>query len=144
MRKPKTCRSCSSRELMLFLSLGSIPLSSILHGNCLATSEERKGLEAAFCKRCSLVQLVGDLVDAAPTPLVTNLLEELPGDRWIGPGSVVLALEGSSLAQLRSFRQAGAKVIYLEPHPERVRGLSGRDLSAAMPPHCTMRGYGPT
>ena len=129
MRKPKTCRSCGSRELMLFLSLGSIPLSSILRGDCLADFEERRSLEAAFCKRCSLVQLVSDLlVNAAPTPLVTNLLEELPGDRWIGPGSVVLALEGSSLAQLRSFRQAGAKVIYLEPHPERVRGLSGRDL----------------
>ena len=90
---------------MLFLSLGSIPLSSILRGDCLADFEERRSLEAAFCKRCSLVQLVSDLlVNAAPTPLVTNLLEELPSDRWIGPGSVVLALEGSSLAQLRSFR----------------------------------------
>lgn len=131
MKKRKTCRSCGSGELMLFLSLGRIPLVSILSSDQLATPEERRSLEVAFCKRCGLVQLTGDPVDStpiAPAFPVEDLLEGLPGSHRLGPGSVVLALEGSSPAQLHQFGQAGAKVVYLEPHSERVKAVSGKNL----------------
>lgn len=45
---------------MLFLSLGRIPLTSILSSDLLAAPKERRSLEVAFCRRCCLVQLIDE------------------------------------------------------------------------------------
>lgn len=110
---------------MPFLSLGRIPLSSVLSSHQLAIPEERRSLEVAFCKRCNLVQLIGEVMsNSSMVPAAEGLLEE----HWLGPQAVVLALEGSNPAQLRVFARAGAKVIYLEPHPERSQAVSGKNI----------------
>lgn len=112
---------------MLFLSLGRIPLTSILSSDQLAAPEERRSLEVAFCRRCSLVQLIDEGTSSSPgvsAPPVGGVLEGLVNS----PQAVVLALEGSSPAQLHAFVQAGAKVIYLEPSPEQSKALAGRGI----------------
>lgn len=131
MKKLKTCRSCGSGELMLFLSLGRIPFTSILSAHQLAIPEERGSLEVAFCQRCSLVQLAGDTLEnppAAPLPWAESLLETLPNSHRIGPQTVAVALEGSNPLQLQEIAQAGARVFYLEPHPERARAASSKGI----------------
>ncbi len=133
MKKLKTCRSCGSSALMLFLSLGRIPLSSVLSSHQLAIPEERGSLEVAFCQRCSLVQLAGDTLEnprAASLPWAEGegLLRELPNGHRIGPQTVAVALEGSNPVQLQEIAQAGARVLYLEPHPERARAASSRGV----------------
>lgn len=133
MKKLKACRSCGSGELMNFLSLGRIPLSSILSSDQLTTPEERSSLEVAFCRRCSLVQLAGDTLEnprTASLPWVEEegLLRELPNGHRIGPQTVVVALEGGNPVQLQEIAQAGARVLYLEPHPERARAASSRGV----------------
>ncbi len=129
MKKPKTCRSCGSGELLLFLSLGRIPLSSILSSDQLATPEERRSIEVAFCRRCTLVQLVEDSLSTpsvVSAPQVGGVLEGL--GHQLGPHAVVLALEGSSPIQLQEFVRAGAKVVWLEPNPERSKALAGQGI----------------
>ncbi|MCX7802634.1 MAG: methyltransferase C-terminal domain-containing protein [Meiothermus ruber] len=131
MKKLKACRSCGSGELMNFLSLGRIPLSSILSSDQLTTPEERGSLEVAFCRRCSLVQLAGDTLESprpAPLPWAEGLLEGLPNSHRIGPRAVVVALEGSHPALLHQFVEEGASVLYLEPHPGQARAASGKGI----------------
>ena len=53
------CRSCGSRELSTFLSLGDLPLSnSLLTADQLAAEEPRYPLDVAICSGCSLVQIM--------------------------------------------------------------------------------------
>ena len=55
----KVCRSCQKPGLMTFLDLGEMPLSDrILSEKQLHESEPRYSLEVAFCRHCSLVQIL--------------------------------------------------------------------------------------
>ncbi|RIH78844.1 class I SAM-dependent methyltransferase [Meiothermus hypogaeus] len=131
MKKVKTCRSCGSGELVPFLSLGRLPLSSTLGADQLASPEERRSLEVGFCKRCSLVQLMGDAAEDSPAPAQPEqegLLERLMHDYRLGSHHLVLALEGSSQQLMRQLMQAGVRVVYLEPHPERSKAASSKGI----------------
>lgn len=131
MKKVKTCRSCGSGELMPFLSLGRLPLSSTLGADQLATPEERRSLEVGFCKRCSLVQLMSDPAEDPLTPaqpMQEGLLERLMHSYRLGPHQLVLALEGSSPELMRQLMQAGVRVVYLESHPERSKAASSKGI----------------
>ncbi len=132
MKKVKMCRSCGSGEIVPFLSLGRLPLSSILSSDQLATPEERRSLEVGFCKRCGLVQLVGDPagepVPAPAGPVQGGLLERLMHHFRLGTHHLVLALEGSSLELMRALMQAGVRVVYLETHPERSKAASNKGI----------------
>ncbi len=132
MKKVKTCHSCGSGELVSFLSLGRLPVSSILGADQLATPETRQSLEVGFCKRCSLVQLISDPIEgsllASVRPMHEGLLEHLMRSYRLGTHHLVLALEGSSPELLRQLMQAGVRVVYLEPQPERSKTASGKGI----------------
>ncbi|MCS7068656.1 MAG: class I SAM-dependent methyltransferase [Meiothermus sp.] len=131
MKRLKTCRSCGSGELVPFLSLGRLPLASTLAADQLAAPEERQSLEAGFCKRCGLVQLLSDVVEDSPTPTAPvqgGLLEQLLHHHRLGPHHLVLALEGSGIELLRPLMQAGVRVMYLEPQPERGKAASSKGI----------------
>lgn len=116
---------------MSFLSLGRLPLSSTLSSDQLATPEERRSLEVGFCKRCSLVQLMGDPIEDLPAsaqPIHEGLLERLMQNFRLGTHHLVLALEGSSPELMRSLMQAGVRVLYLEPHPERSKAAVSKGI----------------
>jgi SAM-dependent methyltransferase len=132
MKKVKTCRSCGSGEIVSFLSLGRLPLSSILNSDQLAAPEERRSLEVGFCKRCGLVQLIGDPIEApfqAPVgPVHGGLLEQLMHNYRLGTHHLVLALAGSSPELMRQLMQAGVRVVYLETHPERSKAAASKAI----------------
>ncbi len=132
MKKVKMCRSCGSGEIVSFLSLGRLPLSSVLSTDQLATPEERRSLEVGFCKRCGLVQLIGDpALDPVPAPagpLQGGLLERLMHNFRLGSHHLVLALEGSSVELMRQLMQAGVRVVYLETHPEHSKAASSKGI----------------
>lgn len=116
---------------MSFLSLGRLPLSSTLSSDQLATPEERRSLEVGFCKRCSLVQLMGDPIEDLPAsaqPIHEGLLERLMQNFGLGTHHLVLALEGSSPELMRPLMQAGVRVLYLEPHPERSKAAVSKGI----------------
>ena len=53
------CRSCRQAGLIGVLDLGMMPLSDgLLTDAQLANSEEKFPLEVAYCRRCSLVQIL--------------------------------------------------------------------------------------
>ncbi len=132
MKKVRMCRSCGSGEIVSFLSLGRLPLSSMLSSEQLATPEERRSLEVGFCKRCGLVQQIGNLgEDPGPAPaghMQGGLLERLMHEFRLGSHHLVLALEGSSLELMRQLMQAGVRVVYLETHPERYKAASSKGI----------------
>lgn len=116
---------------MSFLSLGRLPLSSTVGADQLATPEERRSLEVGFCKRCSLVQLMGEPAEDSPAlaqPGQEGLLERLMHSYRLGSYHLVLALEGSNLQLMRQLMQAGVRVVYLEPHPERSKAASSKGI----------------
>ena len=54
-----TCRSCGSSDLVTFLRLGDLPLSDgFLSEQDLASEEPRYPLDAVFCNKCTLVQIL--------------------------------------------------------------------------------------
>ena len=70
--KIEACRSCGSRSMVVFLSLGDTPLANALLGpEDLAKSEPRFPLDVAFCAACSLVQI---LETVPPEVLFTEYL----------------------------------------------------------------------
>jgi len=116
---------------MSFLSLGRLPVSSFLSPEQLASTEERRSLEVGFCRRCGLVQLLGEPTEdrAAPAPSVHGgLLEQLMHSYRLGTHHLVLALEGSSLELMHQLMQAGVQVVYLETLPERSKAASSKGI----------------
>ena len=59
MKSSVTCRSCGSKRLLSFLDLGVVPLADgLVKPEDLSRDEARYPLEVAFCKDCSLVQIL--------------------------------------------------------------------------------------
>ena len=58
-RTDAQCRSCGSKNLSIFLSLGDLPLSDgFLEARQLVDNEPRYPLDVAFCSNCALVQIL--------------------------------------------------------------------------------------
>lgn len=140
MKKVKTCRSCGSSELLSFLSLGRLPLTTLIAPEHLANPEPRGSLEVAFCKRCSLVQTTSEPAQVAQSsfgPPTVGLLERLLHERHLGPHHLVLSVGGTS-ELLRMLMQAGVRVLHLEPQGETaknslVRGIPTRTEEFSRP-----------
>lgn len=131
MKKLKTCRSCGSGDLVSFLSLGRLPLLTVLGPEQLSTAEQRQSLEAAFCKRCNLVQLISDLAQnplphTPPSP--SGLFERLLHERHLGPHHLVISLGGNTADLLRLLMQAGVRVLQIEPQSEQLKGNLSRGI----------------
>ncbi len=127
------CRSCGSGGLRLFLSLGDLPLpDALLREDQLDGPEPRFPLDVAFCRACSLVQI---LEDVPPEQLfVENYLyfssfsegllrhsrehaERLVEERALGPESFVCEIASNDGYMLRNFVERGIPVLGIDPAP---------------------------
>lgn len=124
------CRACREPLGDIVLSLGRTPLANALLSEAdLARPEPTFPLDLAFCRRCSLVQL---LETVPPDQLfrdyvyfssysdtmlrhATVLAERMIRERRLGPDSMVVEAASNDGYLLRNYRGAGVKVLGIEP-----------------------------
>lgn len=124
------CRSCGKPDLELILSLGRTPLANaLLAPEQLALPEDRYPLELAFCKNCTLVQI---LETVPPETLFRNYLyfssfsdtilkhaEQIASrmiqSRELGPNSLAAEVASNDGYLLQFYRRKGVPVLGIEP-----------------------------
>jgi SAM-dependent methyltransferase len=130
------CRSCGSSELESFLHLGEMPLpDGFLRADQLSQPEPRYPSEVAFCRECTLVQL---LHEVPPHELfVDNYLYfssfsdgllrrsrahalELVEARGLGETSLVVEVASNDGYLLRNFVERGVPVLGIDPAPQQA------------------------
>jgi hypothetical protein len=128
------CRSCGSRGLKPFLSLGTTPLADalVVEGK-LAGPEARFPLEVAFCPTCSLVQITEEVppeqlfVDnylyfsSFSDHLLRHSREHALGladSRGLGAESLVVEIASNDGYLLRNFVERGIPVLGIDPAPD--------------------------
>lgn len=124
------CRSCGSGDLHDVLSLGEIPLTDDYPGPAeVALPPRRFPLDLAYCRRCSLVQILHTvppeemfeeyfyyssfspaLVEHARANAL-RLIEE----RSLGPDDIVVELASNDGYLLRNFVERGIPVLGIDP-----------------------------
>ncbi|MCL2449947.1 MAG: class I SAM-dependent methyltransferase, partial [Polyangiaceae bacterium] len=124
------CRSCGSKSLALFLSLGETPLANALLGPAdLEKPEPRFPLDVAFCESCALVQIL----ETVPSEVLFTeyvysssfsstmveharaLAHELSGVERLGPGSLVVEAASNDGYLLQWYAARGVRVLGIEP-----------------------------
>lgn len=132
----ETCRSCGSRDIEVFLSLGELPLAdALVTRELLGAEEERFALDVAFCAECSLVQIVNEV---PPEKLfVDNYLYfssfsdhllahsranalGLIASRGLGADSLVVEVASNDGYLLKNFVSAGVPVLGVDPAPDQA------------------------
>ncbi|SMQ61000.1 Methyltransferase domain-containing protein [Altererythrobacter xiamenensis] len=130
-RTETCCRSCGSGALEAFLDLGSTPLADRLLTEKMLTEEELTfPLVVAFCKDCSLVQMLETVspeilfADAYPyyssfSPALMehsrkNALARIK-DRDLGSDSLVIELASNDGYLLRNYVEKGIPVLGIDP-----------------------------
>ncbi|CAN5169823.1 class I SAM-dependent methyltransferase [soil metagenome] len=124
------CRSCSSDDLPIILSLGHTPLANSLLKECELNQEEpRYALELAMCRKCSLVQIKETV---APELLFRNYLYftsfsetmlkhaqelslEVAAERKLGPNSLVVEIASNDGYLLQYYKAQSIPVLGIEP-----------------------------
>ncbi len=159
MSRIAACRSCGAGGLLPVLSLGDLPLSDgFLRADELDRPEPRHPLDLAFCPACGLVQIL----DTVPPEIlfgrdypyfssvsatllahskahVAERLRELPR----GPDTLVLELASNDGYLLQFYRQAGVRVLGIDPAPgpvaaarekgiETIEAFFGRTLAEGL------------
>jgi SAM-dependent methyltransferase len=150
------CRSCGSDDLAVFLSLGDMPLADgFIAPQKLAADDPRFPLDVAFCRDCTLVQILEtvppeQLFDA-DYPYFSSVSEQLLhhsqgnvneriDDRHLGPKSLVVELASNDGYLLQFYAARGIPVLGIDPAPgpvaaAREKGVDtilaffGRDLA---------------
>jgi SAM-dependent methyltransferase len=150
------CRSCGSDDLAVFLSLGDMPLADgFIAPQKLAADDPRFPLDVAFCRDCTLVQILEtvppeQLFDA-DYPYFSSVSEQLLhhsqgnvndriDDRHLGPKSLVVELASNDGYLLQFYAARGIPVLGIDPAPgpvavARDKGIDtilaffGRDLA---------------
>ncbi len=125
-----TCRGCGSRDLSLFLPLGTMPLANaFLHDATEFAGEEAYPLDVYFCHRCSLVQLL-DVID--PEVLfrdyvyVTGTSDTMAAHNRryaetvarlleLGPADLVAEAGSNDGSLLKCFQREGVRTLGIEP-----------------------------
>lgn len=144
MSRISACRSCGGGELLPVLSLGSLPLSDgLLREDELDRPEPRYPLDVAFCPGCGLVQIL----DTVPPEIlfgrdypyfssvsatllahskahVAERLPELPP----GPDTLVLELASNDGYLLQFYREAGVRVLGIDPAPGPVAAARAKGI----------------
>jgi SAM-dependent methyltransferase len=131
------CRSCGSRGLHTFLSLGKTPLSdNILTAEQLGGPEPRFPLDVAFCPDCTLVQILEEVPEEQLfvdnylyfSSFSDHLLQhsrahalELIESRDLGPGSLVVEVASNDGYLLRNFAERGIRVLGIDPAPDQAK-----------------------
>ncbi|MCK9518172.1 MAG: class I SAM-dependent methyltransferase [Dehalococcoidia bacterium] len=136
MSRQESCRSCGSRNLRQFLSLGETPLAdALLPPEKLAEPEPAYPLEMAFCPDCTLVQVTENVppqvlfVDnylyfSSFSPSVLEHSREhalgLIEKRRLGPGSLVVEVASNDGYLLKNFAERGIPVLGIDPAPDQA------------------------
>ncbi len=132
---PYKCRSCNSSEVVEFLDLGSMPVSSSLvsdedvaHGNLPATYP----LKAVFCESCTLVSITETVnakelfIDnynyyASFSPMIVEHAEKFADDistkLSLNHKSFVVELASNDGYQLQFFKRKSIPCVGYEPSP---------------------------
>jgi SAM-dependent methyltransferase len=124
------CRSCSSDELELILSLGRTPLANALVSEeDLSHPEETYPLDLVFCPACTLVQITetvspeklfrnylyftsfSDTMMAHAEALAARLIDEL----GLNGTSLVVEIASNDGYLLQNYQRAGIRVLGVEP-----------------------------
>jgi SAM-dependent methyltransferase len=124
------CRSCSSDDLELILSLGRTPLANALVSKeDLSRPEETYPLDLVFCPVCTLVQITetvppeklfreylyftsfSDTMVAHAEELATRLV----GDLGLTAASLVVEVASNDGYLLQHYQRAGIRVLGIEP-----------------------------
>jgi len=138
------CRSCSSRELEVFLDLGPMPLSDgLLKEDELEQDEPRFPVEVAFCPACSLVQILetvppevvfGDdypyyssFSDALLTHARRNVEAQI-ASRRLGPEHMVVEIASNDGYLLQYYVERGVPVLGIDPAPGPVAAAQKRGV----------------
>ena len=124
------CRSCGAATLLEVLSLGSTPLAnSLLREDQLSEPEPVFPLEVVFCQQCALVQITETV---PPEQLFRNyvyfssfsdaavsharaIAQRLLAERRLGADSLVLEIASNDGYLLQNYRQAGVRVLGIDP-----------------------------
>ncbi|MDT5271685.1 MAG: hypothetical protein QOH49_3871 [Acidobacteriota bacterium] len=124
-----SCRSCGYTDINEFLDLGLMPLANALIGPEKMKEEPRFPLVAAFCGRCSLMQitetvspelLFGHYLYASSysdTMLkhAEGIAKELTDTLGLGPESLVVEVASNDGYLLQYFKQLGVPILGIEP-----------------------------
>ena len=139
-----TCRSCESSDLEVFLDLGDMPPSDALVREAdLEADEARYPLDVAFCRSCTLVQILEtvppEVLFDAEYPYyssfsdallrhsranVTGLVEE----RSLDGHSLVMELASNDGYLLQYYVERGIPVLGIDPAPGPVASARERGV----------------
>ncbi len=138
------CRSCGGGRLEVFLSLGSLPLSDdFLPPERLDREEPRYPLDVAFCRDCTLVQILETVppeeLFGEDYPYFSSFTDTLLAharanveariaERGLGPDSLVIELASNDGYLLQYYRERGIPVLGIDPAPGPVRAARDRGI----------------
>jgi SAM-dependent methyltransferase len=150
------CRSCGGDDLIVFLSLGDLPLSDgFISRQQLAQMDSRYPLDVAFCGDCTLVQILetvppetlfcedypyfSSFTDTVVRNAAANVAERIR-ERGLGPDSLAVELASNDGYLLQYYAAQGIPVLGIDPAPgpvaaARKKGIEtqlaffGRDLA---------------
>lgn len=126
----KACRSCGGHDLHEVLSLGEMPpANALLTAEQLRGQEARYPLEVVMCADCTLLQLTGSLppdelfveyayFSSRSAPMVGHaraLVDEVMGERKLGPNDLVIEVASNDGYLLRHYRDKGVEVLGIDP-----------------------------
>ncbi len=138
------CRSCGGTRLEIFLSLGRLPLSDdFLSPERLDREEPRYPLDVAFCRDCTLVQILetvppeelfgedypyfSSFTDALLAHSRANVEARIE-ERGLGPESLVIELASNDGYLLQYYRRRGIPVLGIDPAPGPVRAAREKGI----------------
>jgi SAM-dependent methyltransferase len=128
--KTEVCRSCGSRSLSVFLSLGETPLANALpRADDLSEKEAAYPLDVAFCGSCSLAQILETVApevmfseyvyrSSFSTTMVEHartLAEKVVEKEHLDAASLVIEVASNDGYLLQWYAQRGVRVLGIEP-----------------------------
>lgn len=142
------CRSCGGDDLAVFLSLGDMPLADgFIAAQKLKDTDPRFPLDVAFCKDCTLVQILEtvppeQLFDAE-YPYFSSVSEyllhhsqgnvnERIEDRKLGSKSLVVELASNDGYLLQFYAARGIPVLGIDPAPAPVAAAREKGIETIL------------
>jgi SAM-dependent methyltransferase len=138
------CRSCGSKDLSIFLSLGELPLSDgFLEARQLVENEARYPLDVAFCANCSLVQILETVppekLFGADYPYFSSFtdtllkhseanVKERIAERKLNATSLVVELASNDGYLLQYYQGNGIPVLGIDPAPGPVAAARAKGI----------------
>jgi len=149
--KTEVCRSCQSRSLRCFLSLGETPLANaLLREEDLARAELRFPLDVAFCTQCALVQILETVppevmfseylyLSSFSTTMVEHarsLAHQTIDHERLGAGSLVIEIASNDGYLLQWYAREGVPVLGVEP----AKNIAAIATAKGIPTECEFFG----